>query len=61
MTAVGVGFWLSAVNAKFRDVRHATPFLVQTWLFATPVVYPSSLFPEPWRTLSGLNPMAGVD
>jgi lipopolysaccharide transport system permease protein len=60
VTATGIGLWLSAVNAKFRDVRHATPFLVQTWLFATPVVYPSSLFPEPWRTLSGLNPMAGV-
>ncbi len=60
ITAIGVGLWLSAVNARYRDVRHAVPFIVQFWLFATPVVYPSSLLSEPWRTLFGLNPMAGV-
>jgi lipopolysaccharide transport system permease protein len=60
VTALGVGLWLSALSARFRDVRHALPFVVQFWLFATPVVYPSSLLGEPWRTLYGLNPMVGV-
>jgi lipopolysaccharide transport system permease protein len=60
ITALGVGLWLSALSARFRDVRHALPFVVQFWLFATPVVYPSSLLGEPWRTLYGLNPMVGV-
>jgi len=55
-----VGFWLSAMNAQFRDVRYIVPFLVQAWLFATPIAYPSSLLDEPWRTLYGINPMAGV-
>jgi lipopolysaccharide transport system permease protein len=59
-TALGVGTWLAALNVKYRDVRHTVPFLVQFWLFATPIAYPSSLLPEPWRTLYGLNPMAGV-
>ena len=58
--ALGVGLWLSALNALFRDVRHVVPFLVQIWLFVTPVVYPSTLVPEEYRTLFGLNPMAGV-
>src|SRR5918992_242963 len=52
--------WLSAVNVQFRDVRYAVPFLIQLWLFATPIAYSSSLLPQPWRTLYGLNPMAGV-
>lgn len=60
ITALGVGFWLSALNVRFRDVRHVVPFLVQVWMFATPVAYPSSLLGEPWRSLYGLNPMAGV-
>jgi lipopolysaccharide transport system permease protein len=60
ITASGVGLWLAAINARYRDVRHAVPFLVQFWLFATPVAYPSSLLSEPWRTLYGLNPMVGV-
>jgi lipopolysaccharide transport system permease protein len=59
-TALGVSLWLSALNVQFRDVRHTVPFLVQLWLFATPIAYPSSLLPEPWRILYGLNPMAGV-
>jgi len=59
-TALGVGLWLSTLNVRYRDVRYLVPFLVQFWLFATPIVYPSSLLPEPWRTLYGLNPMAGV-
>jgi lipopolysaccharide transport system permease protein len=52
--------WLSALNVRFRDVRYVLPFLVQFWMFATPIAYPSSLLSEPWRTLYGLNPMAGV-
>jgi lipopolysaccharide transport system permease protein len=59
-TALAVGLWLSALNVEFRDVRYTIPFLTQFWLFATPVAYPSSLVPEKWRTVFGLNPMAGV-
>jgi len=60
VTSLGVGLWLSAMNVQFRDVRYAVPFLVQLWLFATPIAYPSSLLDEPWRTVYGINPMAGV-
>jgi lipopolysaccharide transport system permease protein len=59
-TALGVGLWLSALNVQYRDVRYVVPFLLQFWLFATPVVYSSTLLDEPWRTLYGLNPMVGV-
>jgi len=60
LSALGVGLWLSALNAIYRDVRYALPFLVQIWLFASPVFYPSTLVPVKWRWLYGLNPMAGV-
>ena len=60
LTALGVGLWLSALNALYRDVRYVVPFLVQFWMFASPVAYPSSLVPVKWRWLYGLNPMAGV-
>jgi len=60
VTSLGVGLWLTAMNVQFRDVRYAVPFLVQAWMFATPIAYPSSLLDEPWRTLYGINPMAGV-
>lgn len=59
-TALGIGTWLAAMNVKFRDVRYVVPFMIQLWMFVTPVVYPSSLVEEPWRTVYGLNPMAGV-
>jgi lipopolysaccharide transport system permease protein len=59
-TALGVGLWLSALNVQYRDVRYVIPFLVQFWLFSTPIAYPSSLVPEKWQFLYGLNPMAGV-
>lgn len=59
-TALGVSFWLSALDVNYRDVRYTLPFLTQIWMFATPVVYPSSIIPEGWRTLYGLNPMVGV-
>ena len=60
LTALGVGLWLSALNVQYRDVRYTLGFITQFWLFATPVAYPSSLIPEQWRWLYGLNPMAGV-
>lgn len=60
VTALGAGLWLAALNVRYRDVRYTLPFLAQLWLFATPVAYPSSLLGEPWRTIYGLNPMAGV-
>jgi lipopolysaccharide transport system permease protein len=60
ITALGVSLWLSAMNVQFRDVRYMIPFIIQAWLFATPVAYPSSLLKEPWLTLYGLNPMVGV-
>jgi lipopolysaccharide transport system permease protein len=60
LTALGAGLWLSALNAIYRDVRYVVPFLVQFWLFASPLVYPSSRVPEKWRGVYGLNPMAGV-
>src|SRR5208283_2923100 len=60
LTALGVGLWLASLNALYRDVRYVLPFLVQFWMFASPVAYPSSIVPEKWRLLYGLNPMAGV-
>jgi lipopolysaccharide transport system permease protein len=60
VACLGVGLWLSALNVEYRDIRYTVPFLVQLWMFATPVAYPSSLLPEPWRTMYGINPMAGV-
>ncbi len=59
-TAFGVGLWLSALNVQYRDVRHTLTFVVQLWLFASPVAYSSTLVPARWRPLYGLNPMAGV-
>lgn len=61
ITSLGVGLWFSALNVQFRDVRYTIPFMVQFWLFATPIAYPSSLIEnETLRTLYGLNPMVGV-
>jgi len=60
LTALSVSLWLSALNVKYRDVKHTIPFLVQLWLYASPVVYPISLVPQEWRVLYSLNPMAGV-
>lgn len=60
MAAMGIGFWFSALDAKYRDIRYTLPFLTQFWLFVTPVVYPISLVPEAWRWVYSLNPMVGV-
>ena len=59
-TALSVGLWLAVLNVRFRDVRYTLPFLTSFWLWATPVAYSTSLIPERWRTIYGLNPMAGV-
>ncbi len=59
-TALGVGLWLSALNVEYRDIRYAVPFLTLFWQYATPVAYSSSLIPERWRLVYGLNPMTGV-
>lgn len=59
-TALGVSFWLAALDVKYRDVRYTLPFLTQIWFFATPVVYPSAVVPEQWRGIYGINPMVGV-
>jgi lipopolysaccharide transport system permease protein len=60
LTALSVGLWLAVINVRFRDVGQATSFLIQIWLFASPVAYPVSVVPEKWRALYSLNPMAGV-
>ena len=60
MAALGVGFWLSALNTEYRDVRYIVPFLTQLWMFLTPVVYPVSIVPEKFRFFIALNPMTGV-
>ncbi len=59
-SALAVGLWLSALNVQYRDVQYTIPFLTQFWLFVTPVAYSSTLVPEKWRILYGLNPMVGV-
>ncbi|MBM82377.1 MAG: phosphate ABC transporter permease [Planctomycetaceae bacterium] len=58
--ALGVGLWMAALNVLYRDVRYIVPFLVQLWMFATPIVYPSNLLPKFWRPFYALNPMVGV-
>lgn len=60
LTCLAVGIWLSAMNAMYRDIRYTIPFLVQFWMFVTPVAYPASMVPEQWRWIYGLNPLSGV-
>ena len=60
LLALGVGMFLSALNVKYRDIRFALPFLIQLWMFASPVIYPSSLVPSRWRWLLWLNPLSGI-
>jgi lipopolysaccharide transport system permease protein len=60
LTALGLSLFTSAMNAKYRDVGHAIPFVIQIWMYLSPIVYPVSLVPERWRWIYGLNPMAGV-
>lgn len=60
VTSLGVGLWLSALNVQYRDFQYTVPFLIQIWLYASPVVYSTSLIPAQYQLLYGLNPMAGV-
>ena len=60
LLALAVGLWLAALNVQYRDVRYALPFLIQLWMFATPIIYPSSLVPADWRWVLALNPLAGL-
>ena len=60
LCAVGVGMWLSALNVEYRDIRYVIPFLIQLWMFVSPVIYPVSLVSETYRWLLALNPMGGV-
>jgi lipopolysaccharide transport system permease protein len=60
LLTIGIGMWISALNVKYRDVRYALPFLIQLWMFATPIIYPSSLIPEKWRWLFRINPLTGL-
>jgi len=60
LAATGIGMWLAALNVRYRDVQYAIPFLMQLWMFATPVVYPTSLVPPGWQPLFALNPMTGI-
>ena len=58
--ALGMGVLFSALNAKYRDVRHVLPFVLQVWMFISPVIYPTSLVPEQWRWILMLNPFTGI-
>jgi len=58
--ALGVGMWMSGLNVKYRDVRYALPFCVQLWMYATPIIYPTSFVPERWRWLLVFNPLTGI-
>jgi lipopolysaccharide transport system permease protein len=60
LTASGVGMWLAALNAKYRDIGYTIPFLLQLWMFLSPIVYPTSMVPEKYRLIYSLNPMVGV-
>jgi lipopolysaccharide transport system permease protein len=60
LTALGVGLWTSTLNVKYRDVRYALPFVLQIWLYVTPVIYPLSFIPPRWRWMLLLNPMSGL-
>jgi lipopolysaccharide transport system permease protein len=60
LLALGVGMWMSAMNVKYRDIRYALPFLIQLWMFGSPIIYPLSMVPEQWRWLMALNPLTGI-
>lgn len=60
LAALGIGFWFSALDARYRDIRYLVPFIVQLWFFATPIVIPATIVPLEWRWLYSLNPMVGV-
>ena len=60
LLAMGIGMWMSALNVKYRDIRHALPFLIQLGMFVSPIIYPTTIVPEKWRWLLAFNPMTGI-
>ena len=58
--ALSIGLWLGPINVRFRDIKHTLPFLIQIWMYASPIVYPLSIVPQEWQALYALNPMVGV-
>jgi lipopolysaccharide transport system permease protein len=60
LLALGFGMWMSALNVKYRDIRYVLPFTIQLWMFASPIIYPSSYIPEKWRLVYSLNPLVGI-
>ena len=60
LLALGVGMWLSALNVKYRDIRYAIPFIIQLWMFVSPIIYPATMIPEKWRWVLTLNPLTGI-
>jgi lipopolysaccharide transport system permease protein len=60
LLALGVGMWTSALNVRYRDIRYALPFVIQLWMFASPIIYPASLMPQKWRWVLRLNPLTGI-
>src|SRR6185312_12557715 len=60
LLALGAGLWAAALNVKYRDVRYALPFVLQLWMYATPIIYPLSIAPQRWRWILELNPLSGI-
>lgn len=60
LLALSIGLWLGPINVRFRDIKHTLPFMIQIWMYASPIVYPLSMVPENWRWAYSLNPMVGV-
>ncbi|MBC7769869.1 MAG: ABC transporter permease [Phycisphaerales bacterium] len=60
LLALSIGLWLGPINVRFRDIKHTLPFIIQIWMYASPIVYPLSMVPEQWQGLYSLNPMVGV-
>nr|MBA3438554.1 ABC transporter permease [Pyrinomonadaceae bacterium] len=60
LLALGVGMLISALTVRYRDLRHALPFIIQLWMFASPVIYPSGIVPEKWRWVLAINPLTGI-
>jgi lipopolysaccharide transport system permease protein len=60
LLALSIGLWLAPINVRFRDIKHTLPFMIQIWMYASPIVYPLSMVPQQWQMLYSLNPMVGV-
>jgi len=60
LLSLSIGLWLAPINVRFRDIKHTLPFIIQIWMYASPIVYPLSMVPQEWQALYALNPMVGV-